>query len=539
MSADDAVPPSVPADPAAEREYARPPGVEESFAPHEPEPIYSPPPPTVSPEEHAEFRRPAGTDAEFAPLPGERIPPAHRVVAPPVSPALTRDYGRPAGSGAFDPEPGSRINPRGREPESPWWKPDARRDPWRDPRSPFWLGRPAVFAGGRPSQLPPEEDAEQGEELPLEEELAPEPVKAVRTGPFGLSALVLALVVALVAGALGGGAGYWFATRAHSALHNGDLKLARTGTPANRPPGSVADIVQRVSPTVVSIEERTDQVDGVGAGVVIDKAGYILTNNHVIEDAAIGHGDIWVTFDDKSRVTARVVGRDTKTDLAVIKVNKSKLTVASLGDSSKLAVGDPVIAIGSPLGLRGTVTSGIVSALDRPLPEGSDPNDPVINAIQTDASINPGNSGGALVDASGAIVGINTANLSESVLQGGPNEGVGLGFAIPINEARPIAESLIHTGKVVHATIGLQTRSASTTDGVHEGAYVSQVQPEGPADQAGLKAGDVITVVDSTLIESSYRLTVVVLAHKPGDKVKVRYYRGAKKFDVTVTLGAD
>src|SRR5215475_8978480 len=267
MSTDDAVPPSAPVDPAEEREYARPPGVEDSFALREPEPIYSPPPPTVSPEEHAEFRRPANTNAEFAPLPGERIPPAHRIVAPPVSPALTRDYGRPAGAGAFDPEPGSRINPHGREPESPWWKPDARRDPWRDPHSPFWLGRPAVFAGGRPSQLPPDEDAEQGDEIPPEDELAPEPVRAVRGGPFGLSALVLALVIALVAGALGGGAGYWFATRAHSALHNRDLKLAETGTPANRPPGSVADIVQRVSPAVVSIEERTDQIDGVGAGV--------------------------------------------------------------------------------------------------------------------------------------------------------------------------------------------------------------------------------------------------------------------------------
>src|SRR5215470_2498866 len=310
MSTEDAVPPSAPADPAAEREYARPPGVEDSFAPHEQEPIYSPPPPTVSPEEHAEFSRPADTDAEFAPLPGERIPPAHRIVAPPVSPALTREYGRPAGAGAFDPEPGSRINPHGREPESPWWKPDARRDPWRDPHSPFWLGRPAVFTGGRPSQLPPDEDAEQGDEIAPEEELAPEPVRAVRGGPFGLSALVLALVIALVAGTLGGGAGYWFATKAHSALPTGDLKLAKTGTPANRPPGS-------------------------GAGIVIDKAGYILTNNHVIEDAATTHGDIWATFSDQSRVTARVVGRDPRTDLAVLKVEKSKLTVASLGDSSK------------------------------------------------------------------------------------------------------------------------------------------------------------------------------------------------------------
>jgi S1-C subfamily serine protease len=536
MTSDD---PGLPSDPTAEREYARPPGVEDSFAPREPEPPYSPPPPTVSPQERAAFGRPAGTDAQFAPRPGERIAPAHRIAAPPVPPGLVREYGRPAGADAFDPEPGTRIYPSGREPESPWWKADARRDPWRDPRSPFWLGRPAVFAGGRPSQLVPDEDSEQDDGVAVvpDEEAAPEAATAVRGGRFGLSALALALIVALVAGALGGGTGYWFATRAHGALHNGDLKLAKTGTPANRAPGSVADIVKRVSPAVVSVQEHTDDVDGIGAGVVIDKGGYILTNSHVVDEAVSQHGSIYVTFADTSRITARVAGRDPRTDLAVLKVDKPKLTIAALGDSDTLAVGDPLIAIGSPLGLRSTVTTGIVSALDRPLPEGNDPNDPVIDAIQTDAAINPGNSGGALVDASGAVVGINTANISQSALQGGPNDSVGLGFAIPINQARTIAEALIRTGKVVHASIGLQARSA--TVGLRDGAYVSQVVPEGPADQAGLKAGDVITVVDSTLVESSYRLTVVVQQHQPGDTVKVRYYRGNKESDVTVSLGTD
>jgi S1-C subfamily serine protease len=343
--------------------------------------------------------------------------------------------------------------------------------------------------------------------------------------------LVLALIVAVVAGVLGGGAGYWFATRAHDALHNSDVKLAKTGTPANRPPGSVADIVRRASPAVVSIEAQSDTTDSFGSGIVLDKHGYILTNNHVIEDAAQG-GTFYVTFSDQSRIQADVAGRDPKTDLAVLKVNTSKLTVAALGDSDQLAVGDPVIAIGSPLGFRGTVTNGIVSALDRAVPEDeSDPNAAVLDAIQTDAAINPGNSGGALVDQSGAVIGINTLIFSAS---GGSN---GLGFAIPINQARPVAESLIHTGKVVHASLGLQARSATT--GPRDGAYVSQVVPEGPADQAGLKAGDVITVVDSTLIESSARLTVVVQRHKPADRVKVRYYRGNKESEVTVTLGSD
>ena len=536
MTTDD---PGLPSDPAADGDYARPSGVDDSFAPRDPEPPYSPPPPTVSPEERAEFGRPAGNDAEFAPLPGERIDPAHRVVVPPVPPGLTREYGRPDGAEEFDPQPGTRIVPGGREPESPWWKADARRDPWRDPRSPFWLGRPAVFAAGRPSQVLPDEDAEQADEVvPPEEEAAPEPAKAVRGGRFGLSVLPLALIVALVAGALGGGAGYWFATRAHSALHNSDLKLAKTGTPANRPPGSIADIVQRVSPAVVSIQEHTNELDGFGSGVVIDKGGYVLTNNHVIEDAATAQpaGDIFVTFADQSRATAKIVGRDDKTDVAVLKIEKSKLTIARLGDSDKLAVGDPVIAIGSPLGLQSTVTSGIVSGVNRAFgtQEGA-----VLDAIQTDASINPGNSGGPLIDSSGAVIGINTALQTPAPATVGQSGSVGLGFAIPINQARTIAEALIHTGKVVHASLGLQTRDTRTTDGVHDGAYVSQVVPEGPADQAGLHAGDVITLVDSTLIESSDRLKVVALEHKPGDTVKVRYYRGNQKVDVTVSLGTD
>ena len=529
-------------DRAADAAYMRPAGVEDAFAPREPEPLYSPPPPTVSPEERAEFGRPGGSSEPFAPLPGERIPPAHRSVAPPVHPGLTREYGRPPGMGEFDPEPGTRISPQLHKAESPWWKADARRDPWRDPRSPFWLGRPAIFTGGRPAQIEPEEDAEQLDEeiAPVleseEEELAPAPVRGAR---FGLSALLLTLIVAVVAGTLGGGAGYWFATRAHEALHNSDIKLAQVDTPANRPPGSVAEISQRVSPAVVSIQEHTSDLDAVGAGVIIQKAGYILTNNHVIADSAANHGQIWVTFGDKVRLLAKIVGRDPKTDLAVIKVDRAKLTVASLGDSDKLAVGDQVIAIGSPLGLRGTVTSGIVSALHRPVPEGDSDNDAVIDAIQTDAAINPGNSGGALVDSSGAVIGINTANVSPSVLQGGTNGNVGLGFAIPINSARTIAEQLIHTGTVVHASIGLQARSS--TNGARDGAYIKQVVPEGPADQAGLKAGDVITLVDTTLIDSSFQLTVTVQQHKPGDKVKVHFYRedSKKESSATVTLGSD
>lgn len=535
MTSDD---PGLPSDPTADREYARPPGVNDSFAPRDAgdsAPLYTPPPPTVSPEERAEFGRPAGQDGPFAPLPGERIPPAHRVAVPPVPAGMSREYSRPPGAEGFDPEPGTRLYPTGRPPESPWWKPDARRDPWRDPRSPFWLGRPAVFTGGRPAQVAPEEDSEQDEELPAAAEPevpAEDPAKVVRGGRFGLSALVLALIVALVAGALGGGAGYWFSVQGHKALHNGDVKLAKTSNTPDRPPGSVADLAKRLTPTVVLIQGRNSQEVGIGSGVVIHGSGYILTNNHVV--APFGQsGQLTVMFSDNTKSTAEIVGRDATSDLAVLKVDKAKLTVASLGDSSKLAQGDRVIAIGAPQGLRWTVTQGIVSALDRPqLEEGG----VVLDAIQTDTPINEGNSGGPLIDAtSGAVIGINTAGLQAA--NGGGS--VGLNFAIPINQARTVAESLIHTGKVVHASIGMQTRSTITTDSAHEGAYVSQVVPEGPADQAGLKPGDVITVVDSTLIETFERLAVVVMQHKPGDKLKVRYYRGNKESDVTVTLGTD
>ena len=188
-----------------------------------------------------------------------------------------------------------------------------------------------------------------------------------------------------------------------------------------------------------------------------------------------------------------------------------------------------------PFGVGQTVTSGIVSALART--EVGRNESQVF--IQTDAAINPGNSGGALIDASGSVVGINSALLSvPSGPDGQSGEGsIGLGFAIPINDARTVAEQLIHTGKAVHATIGLAARSV--TDGTRDGAYVLQVVPEGPAAQAGLKAGDVITVVDGRLIDSADELTVTVQMHQPGDTVKVRYYRGSKQNDVTVTLAAD
>ncbi|MGH8962693.1 MAG: trypsin-like peptidase domain-containing protein, partial [Jatrophihabitantaceae bacterium] len=379
--------------------FARPPAVDGPFAPRQEQPAYTPPPRTASPEERETYGRPA-PGAAFAPLAGERIAP-HSTPPQPVPQLLTEAFGAPAGSAdGFDPAPGSRIAPSGRAAESPWWKAGAGHDPWRDPKAQYWLGSGAIYSHGAPEQLDAAVDQEVDEELPAAPEDAEEELdtgKGSRRGRFGLSALGLVLIVALLAGGIGGGAGYWLANHANHLLHRDNVSLSKQDTPANRPPGSVADIAKRVGPAVVSIAVTTSTEYAVGSGVVIDKNGYVLTNNHVVSGAANGtDASIVVTFSDEATAKAEIVGRDPISDLAVIKVPTDQLTVATLGDSDQLAVGDPVIAIGSPLGLEGTVTAGIVSALGRAVHVFSDDgsSDAYLNAVQTDAAINPGNSGG-------------------------------------------------------------------------------------------------------------------------------------------------
>ena len=507
--------------------FARPGGTEGSF---EPQPAAAPVRPAAQPPvsalEQQAFSAPEGSGAVFAPAPGDRLPPRHAPARQPVPAGLAETF---SGSGPFAPAPGDRLAPSRPGPGSPWWKPDAAVDPWRDPQSPYWIAGPPVYAEdevvGMADAVPEPEPDDGAKAAPLG-----------RRARFGLSALAMVLVAGLVAGALGGGVGYWLSQRAHAVLTDPNVKLAKTDTPANRPPGSVADIAKQVSPAVVSIDVRTADAAGSGSGVIIDKGGYILTNNHVV--ASTASPTIRVVFADRSSSPAKVVGTDPRNDLAVIKVDKTDLTVASLGDSDTLAVGDPVVAIGNPLGLRGSVTAGIVSALKRPLRlpgENGDP-DAVIDAVQTDASINPGNSGGALVDAAGAVVGINTA-IASIGQSGGQGGNIGLGFAIPVNTARTVAEELIRTGKVRHADLGASSRSV--TDGSRDGAYLVQVVPNGPAAKAGLKEGDVVTLFGQTLIDSGDALTVAVAESKPGDIVIVRYVRDGATGQAKVTLGTD
>jgi S1-C subfamily serine protease len=529
-----------PPDSTADDSFTRPEGVAGGFAPRAEPPPYIPPPPTVSPQERAVFGRPPGVEA-FAPAPGERISPRPTEHAP-VPGIFAQAFGAPAGvEDGFDPQPGTRLRPSGPPPESPWWKADAPHDPWRDPNAPYWLGRGAIFTGGRPAQLDPDEDEAVDEAVPVQEETEDdaEEKSNVRRVVFGRSLFFLVVIAALVAGLLGGGTGWWLTEHVHDALHRPDVSIAQVHPPVNRSPGSVAGVAKRVGPTVVSIAVQTPSEFSIGSGFVIDTDGDILTNNHVISAAAESSGSsIVVTFSNEATAKARIVGRDPTSDLAVIKVPNDQLTVAQLGDSSKIAVGDPVIAIGSPLGLQGTVTSGIVSALDRPVRVSADDGTTsYLDAIQTDAPINHGNSGGPLVDASGAVIGINSAAAVDPTAGNGGATANGIGYAIPINYARDIALQLIHTGKAKHASLG--ATGSTVLAGLEVGGYIKQVSPGGPAAKAGLKPGDVIVVADGKVVQTFDQVTVIVEQHKPGDRIQVTYYpkNSSKKVTTTVTLG--
>lgn len=404
---------------------------------------------------------------------------------------------------------------------------DMPSDPWRDPRSDVRLGEPA-------DEMPPAETRPlgEGERFTLREALYR---RQLRPGSLALLALG-----ALLIGALGAAAGVVLTPKTVSTSTGGATVTLATAQPAvARPAGSVADIAARVLPSVVSIEVRVASGGETGSGVVIDGAGYILTNSHVVTLAAGDSATLTVVFNDgkSTRAVGHVVGHDAATDLAVVKVDQvDGLTVASLGASESLQVGDTVIAVGSPLGLAGTVTTGIVSALHRPVRLGSGGADTeaVIDAIQTDAAVNPGNSGGPLVDASGAVVGINTAirTLSSDPLSGG---SIGLGFAIPIDMARGVAETLIAHGTVTHATLGVNTRSA--TDGAVDGAQVQNVADGGPAATAGIAEGDVIVAVGDRTVRSADELVVAVQQHAVGDQVDITLLRDGRRMTVTATLG--
>ncbi|WP_374204029.1 S1C family serine protease [Streptomyces sp. HPF1205] len=361
----------------------------------------------------------------------------------------------------------------------------------------------------------------------------------------GVGALVAAVVVAaLVAGGVGGGIGY------EVAKHNNDNSGSTTiSAPSSikaldRAPNSVAGIANRALPSVVTIKASGSQESGTGTGFVYDTQGHILTNNHVVAPAANG-GKLTVTFSNGNTYDAEVVGRAQGYDVAVVKLKSAsgvKLTPLPLGNSDDARVGDATIAIGAPFGLSGTVTTGIVSAVHRPVAssdgQGSSPAS-YMSAIQTDASINPGNSGGPLMNANGAVIGINSAiQPAGNTSPGSQGGSVGLGFAIPINQAKRVADQLIKTGQPVYPVMKVSLDTAYDGDGARIGPSADDVTPGGPGAQAGLKPGDVITKFDGTIIDSGQTLIGEIWTHSPGDKVTVTYTRDGSTHTTTVTLGS-
>jgi putative serine protease PepD len=473
--------------------------------------------PQPSAGQEAAFGRPASATGSFAD--GRPTPPP-RPVPPPPAEALLRAFG-PKGTGqrGLQEPPGGRPGRR-RTATGPWWKPDAPSDPWRDPYAPVGLGAPAVY----------DEESQPGPVV-----VDPRGRKKLRVRDLSVRLSVLVLLAALFVAAVGGGTG-WFLAKSNdeTPLLAPGTQLSEVDPGITREPGSVSQIAEDVMPAVVSIEVRVGQAGATGSGVVVDgENGYIVTNNHVVSGAdGVEGAEIRAVFFDGSGSAARIVGRDPASDIAVLKVEKPGLVEASLGSSDDVVVGDPVVAIGSPLGLAGTVTSGIVSALDRPVRlagEGSDTN-AVISAVQTDAPINPGNSGGALVDVSGALIGINTAIASTG---GG---SIGLGFAIPVDTVRDIAEQLISTGEAVHSSLGVNTRSV--TDGTRDGALVLNVEPDSAAAKAGIREEDVVIAVEGERVGSSEELVVAVDAHDPGETITVEVVRGGGSTEVEATLDA-
>jgi putative serine protease PepD len=361
-----------------------------------------------------------------------------------------------------------------------------------------------------------------------------------RRGKLGAGAVSAVVLLGLFAGAGGGVAAYTLLDTQESARPaDADLPEPAAGaTHVERPEGSVAAIAAAALPSVVSIEVRAEQGVASGSGMILKADGYILTNNHVVAEAASG-ADVTVTFSDGHEQPAELVGATPDYDLAVIRVEETGLEPLVLGNSDEVVVGDSVLAVGSPLGLEATVTTGIVSALHRPVKAGEAAEAAFIDAIQTDAAINPGNSGGPLVNSAGEVIGINSA-IAQGPGTTAATGNIGLGFAIPSNQARHTAEQLIETGTATFPIIGVLLDPTYQGEGVQVSEDAQQgtppVTPGGPADQAGVKPGDVILSIDGRPVSVADELIVAIRAKAPGDAVTLEVRSGGDEREVRVVL---
>ncbi|MFJ2767765.1 trypsin-like peptidase domain-containing protein [Streptomyces sp. NPDC087300] len=516
---DSATPPASAPTPTPTPDAAPP--VERPRPLHDPDPYGTPPYGEPGPWSLAPpVQHPAATPAHGTALPGppgspHGGTPPHGTQTPPPTPppphGATPPHGTPAPTPhhhhAPAPTHGGAPPPYGSAPRQPY-------DPWN---------APLQQTGALPAE-PPEKRRKRARRV-----------------------LVVGFVlIALVSGGIGGAIGSYLERNGGV----GDIELPQVDKESkDRPKGSVAGIASAALPGVVTLHVSGDSAQGTGTGFVLDARGHILTNNHVVEPAGTG-GEISVTFSGGETAKAEVIGRDSGYDLAVVKVSGVRgLHPLTLGNSENVQVGDPVVAIGAPFDLENTVTSGIISAKERPITAGGEKGDgsdiSYVDALQTDAPINPGNSGGPLVDSQARVVGINSAirSADDGSEQGGGQAGsIGLGFAIPINQGKRVAEELINFGKATHPVIGVTLDTEFNGDGARiadkgkDGGPA--VNTDGPGDKAGLKPGDVITEVDGNAVHSSDELIIKVRAHRPKDRLALTVERGGADREVTLVLGS-
>ncbi|MFE1270459.1 trypsin-like peptidase domain-containing protein [Streptomyces sp. NPDC058758] len=549
--------PSTP--PEAARIPAPSPAEEDDFPLQAPDPADS-----AAPEPAAEAPAAPRVDmtkepAPAAPAPAEAVPvapaPAEAAPAEPVAaePAAAAEPVPPA-------EPAAPVVPPAAQ---PLHEPDEYRTPPYGEPGP-WAPAPPVQHPAASVQAPHPAVPPQGAVPPPQGPVAPHawgqydpwgagpgavPPPARKKSRRGL-ALVGALAFALLTGVIGGGIGAYVERNGGIA---GAVELPQAeGGSTDRAPDSVAGIAARALPGVVTLHVSGGGSSGTGTGFVLDDKGHILTNNHVV-DAAAASGDITVTFSSGETASAKLIGKDTGYDLAVVRVSGVRgLKPLPLGNSDDVRVGDPVVAIGAPFDLSNTVTSGIISAKERPITAGGEKGDgsdiSYVDALQTDAPINPGNSGGPLLDGKGRVIGINSAIRAAGGSgdgdggSGGQAGSIGLGFAIPVNQGKRVAEELINTGKATHPVIGVSLDMQFNGDGARVGDKgkdgTPSVTPDGPAAKAGLRPGDVITKVDGQRVHNGEELIVKIRAHRPGDALALTLTRDGKELTRTVTLGS-
>lgn len=421
-------------------------------------------------------------------------------------------------------EPQWEHHPGGGQP-SPWQAPAGSQPPSAesaaspgDGQGPpaTWGGQPPGRAAPQPP-IQPDPGARRGRRVPL---------------LVTVLLIVIALLAGLVLGALGGRS--LFSTSPSLPTTSGGGSQG-----VSRPPDSVAGIAEDALSSTVFIRTISGSETPTGSGLVVREDGYLVTNNHVVAAAAAHGGQMRVVFGDGSEEEAELVGRTPAYDLAVLEVDREDLTPLTLADSDNLVVGDQVVAVGAPLGLEGTVTTGIISALNRPVNASEGGGDSFINAIQTDAAINPGNSGGPLLNADGEVVGINTA-----IAQSGQQSGsIGLGFAIPADQVRRTVEQLIDTGEATYPVIGVGLDTRYNDEGIQvlEDAQgdTDPVTPGGPGDEAGVEAGDIILSFDGQPMTTADELIVAVRSEAPGETVPMTVRRDGEEIELELELGEE